>query len=408
MTKSSWRCYKKAWLAMSVVITMVVMLGNTGPVFAQDPAQAKYGEAMAHYKWGDYDEAMAAFEQLLTQYPASDLAGDFQYMLGQVYVRLERHDDAIFAFYTAAYKYPRSNSADDALMALAGILYRQDYMPQALAAYERLAKKYPQSKHAAYAQTCIGWLYGGMGDTEKAKAELEKVATNYPDSPYVKTAKESLKKLMSETVVTGKFHKPRVILRCSTGEPIEGKSVEFVAIVSDQDSQDRLTYQWYLDGQPVGWTGLSPKWRDPKPGAHNVAIVVSDGKEKVRKVVAFTVEVAAPPPSPPVSSIIHQALLLDSIPPSPWNQKNVFSPGDTIYAWVEGKILSTPHKLEIMWINPSGKEIKREKFDLRGWGERETFWSELQTERQMMQGQWKIVVLIDGRVDRANYFFFKP
>ncbi len=407
MTKSSWRCHKKAWFALGFTITMGVMLGNTGPAFSQDPAQALYDEAMAQYKWGDYDQAMAAFEKLLAQYPASDLADDAQYMLGQCYVQLERNDDAIFAFYTAAYKYPRSNRADDALMALAGGLYHQNYVPQALAAYEQLAKEYPQSKHAAYAQTCIGWLYGGMGNTKKAKAELEKVATNYPDSPYVETAKESLKKL-SETVLTGKVHKPKVTLRCNTGDPIEGKPVGFVATVSDQDSQDKLTYQWYLDGQPVGWTGLSPKWQDPKPGTHNVAIMVSDGKEKVRKVVAFTVEVAAFPPSPPVSSIIDQTLLLDSIPPSPWNQKNVFSPGDVIYVWVESKILNTPHKLEIVWINPSGKEIKREKFDLRGWGARETFWSELQTGRQMMQGRWKIELLIDGRVDRAIYLIFKP
>jgi len=110
----------------------------------------------------------------------------------------------------------------------------------------------------------------------------------------------------------------------------------------------------------------------------------------------------------PVSSIIDQILLLESIPPSPWNQKNVFSPGDAIYVWIESKILNTPHKLEIVWINPSGKEIKREKFDLRGWGARETFWSELQTGRQMMQGRWKIKLLIDGRVDRAMYVLFKP
>ena len=114
------------------------------------------------------------------------------------------------------------------------------------------------------------------------------------------------------------------------------------------------------------------------------------------------------PYTEPVSSIIDQTLLLDSIPPSPWNQKNVFSPGDAIYVWIETKISNTPHKLEIVWINPSGKEIKREKFDLRGWGARETFWSELQTGRQMMQGRWKIELLIDGRVDRAMYVLFKP
>jgi tol-pal system protein YbgF len=409
MTKSSWRCCKKALLALRVAITIVVMLGGAGavPAFAREPAQTQYDKAMAQYERGDYGQAMATFEQFLLQFPASALADDAQYVLGQCYVQLERHDDAIFAFYTAAYKPPRSNRADDALMALADVLCLQDYMPQAVETYEQLVKTYPQSKHAAYAQTCIGWLYGGMGDTEKATAELKKVAANYPDSPYVETARESLKKL-NETAPAGKVRKPIVTLRCNTGEPVEGRPVEFSATVSDQGAQDGLTYQWYLDGQPVGWTGFSPKWQDPKPGTHNVTIMVFDGKEKVGKVVAFTVEAAVTRPPPPVSSIIDQILLLDNIPPSLWNQKNVFSPGDIIYVWVESKILNTPHKLEIVWISPSGKKIKREKFDLRGWGAKETFWSDLQTGRQMMQGQWDIDLLIDGRGERSVSFILKP
>jgi hypothetical protein len=107
-------------------------------------------------------------------------------------------------------------------------------------------------------------------------------------------------------------------------------------------------------------------------------------------------------------STIGQAFLLDSIPPTSQSRKNVFSPGERIYLWAESKILNAPHKLEVAWINPSGKEVKRETFDLRGWGARETFWSELQTGRHMEGGQWKVKLLIDGRVDRALYWHLKP
>lgn len=106
-------------------------------------------------------------------------------------------------------------------------------------------------------------------------------------------------------------------------------------------------------------------------------------------------------------SIIGQAFLLDSIPPTSQSRKNIFSPGERIYLWAESKILNAPHKLEVAWINPSGKEVRRETFDLRGWGARETFWSELQTGRHMEQGQWKVKLLIDGRVDRALYWHLK-
>ena len=149
-----------------------------------------------------------------------------------------------------------------------------------------------------------------------------------------------------------------------------------------------------------------------------MAIMVSDGKEKVRKIVAFTVKAAAPPPPASTTwgslsagsagSIIDQTLLLDSIPPTSQNQKTIFSPGDMIYMWVESRVLNEPHKLEIVWIDPSGGEVKRETFDLRGWGARETVWSEMQTGRQMMQGRWEIKFLIDGRVDQVTYFILQP
>ncbi|MEJ2588211.1 MAG: hypothetical protein P8165_11675, partial [Deltaproteobacteria bacterium] len=217
---------------------------------------------------------------------------------------------------------------------------------------------------------------------------------------------------VSITVNTAPAHKsqnkPKVTLLCSTMDPTEGKPMKFVATASDQDAQDKLTYLWYLDGQPVDWTGLSPKWRDPKPGAHNVAIMVSHGKEKVKKVVAFTVAASAPLPPPSASSIINQILLSDSIPPSPWNQKNVFAPGDAIYVWVESKSLNSPHTLEIVWSNPSGTELKREQFDLRGWGASEIHWSEFKTSAGTMNGRWRIHLFIDGKVGNSLSFVLQP
>jgi len=109
-----------------------------------------------------------------------------------------------------------------------------------------------------------------------------------------------------------------------------------------------------------------------------------------------------------VSSVIRQILLLDGIPPSPWNQKQTFTLGDNVYVWVESKILNKPHTLEIVWVDPSGKEIKRERFELRGWGAGETFWSELQTGRQQMQGQWKVDILVDGQVEAPLSFILNP
>ncbi len=198
-------------------------------------------------------------------------------------------------------------------------------------------------------------------------------------------------------------------LSCITAEPVEGQPVAFLATISAPHAQQALSIRWYLNGQPVGWTGLSPKWQDPTPGAHNVTIVVFDGKEKQGKTVDFTVASATPlKPPTPTSSIIKQTFLLKSIPPSPWTQGKAFSSGDTVFVWVESQILNKPHTLEIVWIDPSGKEIKREGFELCGWGAGEELWSELKTSNQMLQGQWKIHLLVDGKVEKLLSFVLNP
>jgi len=224
-----------------------------------------------------------------------------------------------------------------------------------------------------------------------------------PSSPLVLPSGE---KVYPHEILNPKL---RVSLRCVTQHVTEGKPVVFMATVSDQDPQEPLTYQWYLNGQPIGWSGLSPTWQDPTPGTHHVTIMVFDGKEKQGKTVEFTVAPATPlTPPTPTSSIIKQTFLLSSIPPSPWTRGNEFSSGDTVYVWVESQILNKPHTLEIAWIDPFGKEAKRERFELRGWGAGETFWSELQTGRQQMQGQWKVDILVDGQVEAPLSFILNP
>jgi len=110
----------------------------------------------------------------------------------------------------------------------------------------------------------------------------------------------------------------------------------------------------------------------------------------------------------PTSSFIKQTFLLNSIPPSPWTRATAFSFGDTIYAWVETALLYEPHTLEIVWIDPSGKAVKLEGFELRGWGAGENIWSELKTSQQVMPGQWNIDLIVDGSHERSLSFLLEP
>ena len=289
---------------------------------------------------------------------------------------------------------PRYDAALDLLMAR--------HFSAAIEAFRALAVEYPDSKLVDDAQFHLGVCYTLLGRHDLAVMEYYRVALDYPQSDL---APEALVKAAEVLAALG-FHQDAIAM--------------FRKVLEDYPGAEPAAYAQTCIGWLYGGMGDTEKAKaEFKKVAANYpdSPYVETARESLKKlgetvltgkVKKPEVKMAAPPPPPPVSSIIDQILLLDSIPPSPSNQKNVFSHGDTLYVWVESKILSKPHKLEIVWINPSGKEIKREKFDLRGWGARETFWSELQTGRQMMQGRWKVALLIDGRVDRSVSLTLNP
>ena len=401
------------WLAVAVFASCCLAKS----AFPQNTGQTLYKEGAALYEWGDYEKALAKFEQLLASVPKSDLSDDAQYMSGQCFLQLERYDEAITSFYDVAYGQSKNNRSAEALLALAGLLHRQGDTRQSLEIYEDLFQKYPNSKHAAYALTCIGWLRAGMGVRDKARIALQKVKADYPNSPYAKTAEESLKLLdatgVSQETGSSNIQKTdsnrlTIALRCDTVAPIEGSPVTFSATVLEHNPQDKLAYQWFLDGQPVPWTGFSPTWQDSKKGVHHVGITVSDGNTRVEKTIAVTVSTAPLPPASSTNSIFEKILLLDGIPPTYQEYQTVFSPGDTAYVWIETTLLNRPHKLEVVWLDPSGKEIKREGHELHGWGAAETFWSGLKLPNVTQQDRWQVHLLINGNVQKVLSFILEP
>lgn len=417
MADRSFKKKRKLAYSLWLVVAVFASCCLAKSTFPQDTGQALYKEGAALYEWGDYEKALAKFEELLASAPKSDLFDDAQYMSGQCFLQLERYDEAITSFYNVAYGQSKNNRSADALSALAGILHRQGNARQSLEIYEDLFQKYPDSKHTAYALTCIGWLRAGMGDTVKARTALQKVKADYPNSPYAKTAEESLKLLdatgVSQETGSSKIEKTdsnrlTVALKCDTVAPIEGSPVTFKATVLEHTPQDKLAYQWFLDGQPVPWTGFSPIWQGSEKGVHHVGITVSDGNTKGGTTIAVTVSTVPLPPAGSTSSIFEKILLLDGIPPLYQKHRTDFSSGETAYVWIETTLLNAPHKLEVVWLDPSGKNVKREGCELRGWGAGETFWSGLKMPNGRQQGRWHVHLLIDGNVQKILSFILEP
>ncbi|MFN8579864.1 MAG: tetratricopeptide repeat protein [Gemmatimonadaceae bacterium] len=97
----------------------------------------------------------AGFEELVRQYPASDLAPDALYWAAEMHAAEGNTTAADSVYSDVLTRYPRTPRAPTSLYKLALSLARQGKRPEARAAMDRVAREYPQSDEADLARE---WL----------------------------------------------------------------------------------------------------------------------------------------------------------------------------------------------------------------------------------------------------------
>lgn len=130
------------------------------PAVASDPAAENrtYESAFNLFKIGNYQAAIAGFQNFLKTYPASPLAANAQYWIGNSYSALKDYKSAIAQQQKLIHTYPSSPKVPDALLNIA-------------------------SSQAE------------LGDKDSAKKSLEEIVAKHPLSPAADTAKKRLANL---------------------------------------------------------------------------------------------------------------------------------------------------------------------------------------------------------------------
>jgi tol-pal system protein YbgF len=113
--------------------------------------QAVYSQAFDALKAGSYSVAIAGFKDFMGTYPASPLAENAQYWLGEAYYVNHDYDSAAGAFRTVLKKWPDSRKAPDALLKLGYTQYAQKQYPAAKATLTEVTQKYPGTDSAKLA-----------------------------------------------------------------------------------------------------------------------------------------------------------------------------------------------------------------------------------------------------------------
>jgi tol-pal system protein YbgF len=122
-----------------------------------EPSEA-YHQAKRDYDKGNFDLAIAGFENYLKQFPDASQADSARYWIGECYYSLKEYDKAIQEF-------------------------------------SKVIKNHPKSEKAPGARLKIGYSYLNGKNTAKARENLNKVIKDYPGSREAELAKEKLKKI---------------------------------------------------------------------------------------------------------------------------------------------------------------------------------------------------------------------
>ena len=110
-----------------------------------------YDHAMALFKEGKYEEAIACFKGFLQKYPTSDLADNAQFWIGESYVAKKQFEKAILAYQRVIEKYPDGNKVPGAMLKQALAFYEIKDKVSARLLLKKIIRKYPNSNEAKIA-----------------------------------------------------------------------------------------------------------------------------------------------------------------------------------------------------------------------------------------------------------------
>jgi tol-pal system protein YbgF len=113
--------------------------------------QAAYQKAFNYLKDGHYDDAIAAFRDMLATYPGGNLSDNAQYWLGEAHFAARRFREARDEFSKVINNYPQSSKVPDAMLKLGFSYYELADWGKARDTLEQLKGRYPQSTAAQLA-----------------------------------------------------------------------------------------------------------------------------------------------------------------------------------------------------------------------------------------------------------------
>lgn len=113
--------------------------------------RTNYQAAFDLLKTGQYEQAAGAFQQFMSTFPDSSLAGNAQYWLGESYYVMRRYPEALKAFQDVTARYGSSSKVSDAWLKIGYTQYELKDWRAAREALEKVRRDYANTAAATEA-----------------------------------------------------------------------------------------------------------------------------------------------------------------------------------------------------------------------------------------------------------------
>ena len=123
----------------------------TGPTGTID-AESSFFSARTDYQMGNYELAVAGFQEFLVTFPESELADNAAYFLGDSYLKQDRPELALQAFDQVINMYPEGDRVPVAYYKKARLYIDMQRMEEAVDALKKLTTLFPDSQEARLAE----------------------------------------------------------------------------------------------------------------------------------------------------------------------------------------------------------------------------------------------------------------
>jgi len=186
------------------------LLGETYPVFLNEP-MVLYAKGIVSLHKGDYSSAestlkfvktaeaqyylgktyllskraylaAAAFENLIRDFPDSDLKEEAQFFIGDSFFLAEDYDGAIAKYQKFLSLYPDSPLRVSAIFRIGSAYFQKKDLVEARANFQSVLDRYPKDFFAPLAQYFIAESYLVAKQVREAMFAYTKVITQYPDT----------------------------------------------------------------------------------------------------------------------------------------------------------------------------------------------------------------------------------